>query len=98
MALTTITKDAEAVLDYSVDWSAWLAGDTIAASTWVVTGPSSSFALTDDDFTDTTTTFWLEGGTLGHNHKITNHITTAGVGALKARQEDRSINVSIVEK
>ena len=32
----TFTKDPDAVLDYSVDWSLWLAGDTISSSEWLL--------------------------------------------------------------
>ncbi|MBK8246576.1 MAG: hypothetical protein IPK85_04130 [Gemmatimonadetes bacterium] len=35
-----ITKDPDAVLDYSIAWDEWLDGDTIASATW--TGPSAS--------------------------------------------------------
>lgn len=31
----TFTKDPHAVLDYTVDWTRWLAGDTIATSAWL---------------------------------------------------------------
>ena len=32
----TFTKDPDAVLDYSVDWSLWLAGDEISTSEWIL--------------------------------------------------------------
>ena len=32
----TFTKDPDAVLDYSVDWSLWLAGDEISTSEWLL--------------------------------------------------------------
>ena len=32
----TFTKDPDAVLDYSVDWSLWLAGDEISSSEWLL--------------------------------------------------------------
>ena len=34
----TFTKDPDAVLDYSVDWSLWLAGDQISSSEWMLGG------------------------------------------------------------
>jgi len=78
MAITpaaTFTKDPSAVLDYAIDWSAWLGSDTIATSTWSV--PTG---ITRDSDTNTTTraTIWLSGGTAGQTYQLTNTITTAG--------------------
>lgn len=69
-------KDPDEVLDYGFDWSAWLAGDTIATSTWTITpsGPTSSNPTKDA----TSTTVWLSGGTNGGQHTVVNRITTAG--------------------
>lgn len=86
-------KDPEAKLDYSVDWAPWLqAGETVTASTWQVpagltqTTPSPSF-------TDTETTIWLTGGTVGETYLVTNHVTTSDT-----RQDDRSFTIMIVER
>ena len=74
------TKDPDEKKDYSIDWSAELdnTGDTITASTWVVTGTgltqSTSPAPT---FDDKTTTVWYEAGTAGIDYVICNRITTA---------------------
>jgi len=38
--MTTFIKDPDAVLDYSVDWSKWLAGDQIQTSAWSVSDPA----------------------------------------------------------
>jgi len=49
-------KDPDAVLDWHVDWAAWLTGsdnDTISTSTWVKTG---DVTIDSDSNTTTTTT------------------------------------------
>lgn len=76
-------KDPDAVLDYLVDWAAWLDGDSIATSTWVV--PSG---ITKDSSTATTTTamIWLSGGTTGVSYSLVNRIVTAA-----GRTDDRTI-------
>jgi hypothetical protein len=85
-----IQKDPQAVLDYRVDWSAWLAGDTIVASTWILeTGITNDL----DTYNATTAVIWLSGGTLGEIYTVTNRITTA-----LGRIDDRTFLVEIKNK
>jgi len=87
-----VTKDANAVLDYTLDWSQWLAtGDDLATSTWTTT----TGLVKDSDVldADNTTTVWLSGGTAGQTYVATNRITTTG-----GRTEDRSITVFVTER
>lgn len=83
-------KDPNAILDYENDWSAWLDGDTITASTW--TAPTGITATTSSN-TTTTATVWLSGGTIGETYKVVNHITTTA-----GRQDDRSLVIRMVSK
>lgn len=85
-----IDKDPNAVLDYRVDWSEWLAGDTIVASTWVV---ESGIVNDLDTFNTTMAVIWLSGGTLGEIYTVTNRITTA-----LGRIDDRTFLVEIKNK
>lgn len=84
------TKDPQSVLDYQIDWSKWLRGDTIASSTWTV---RAGITKTDEDFTDTTATIWLSGGTVGMSYLLTNTITTVG-----GRTDERSIQVIVRDR
>ena len=68
----TFTKDPDAVLDYSVDWAKWLAGDAINTSDWTV---PVGLAKTLDSATVTKTTIWLSGGAAGQSYTVTNRIT-----------------------
>lgn len=68
-------KDPNAVLDYVLDWTAWLASDTISTSTYQVSG---DITKASDTNTTTTTTIFLSGGTPGETYRIRNRITTAG--------------------
>lgn len=85
--MTTYVKDPEAVLDYGLDWSAWLNGDTIAASSWTV---PTGIVMDSHSYDTTHTTVWLSGGTLGATYALTNRITTAG-----GRTDDRTIRVTL---
>ena len=70
----TFYKDPQDVLDYVIDYDDedWLGSDTIATSSWAVTG----VVLDSDSNTTTTATAWLSGGTAGTNGTATNTITT----------------------
>jgi fructosamine-3-kinase len=86
----TFTKDPNAVLDYSIDWTRWLAGDQIAASEWIVESGLTKMA---DSKTSTSATVWLSGGTAGQSYIVTNRITTAA-----GRTEDRSFTIRVEER
>ena len=89
------TKDPNADLDYTFDWTAWLQTDSIVTSTWSV--PTDSGLVSHDPSVDATgrkTTTWLSGGIVKSGvYIVTNHITTAA-----DREEDRSIWVTVAER
>ncbi len=86
----TFTKDPNAVLDYIVDWTAYLGDDTITTSTWIV---PAGITKNSDTSTTKTAKVWLEGGTAGERYAVTNRITTAG-----GRTDDRTIRISCNER
>lgn len=90
-ALGLLTKDPDAILDYTIDWSNWLSTDTIASSSFTVpAGLSQPQAATHDN---TTATCWLSSGTAGEKYLITNRIVTAA-----GRTQDRSFVLQIAEE
>jgi hypothetical protein len=88
----TFTKDPDAVLDYSVDWSAWLAGDQIASSEWLLEQGALLEIVTDTN-TATKATVWLRGGEAGTTYLDTNRIVTSG-----GRTDDRTISVKVEDR
>ena len=86
----TFTKDPLAVLDYTIDWTAWLGVDTIPTSTWTI---APGITGTKDSHTTTATTIWLSGGVHGTDYKVSNRIVTAATRAdsrqllIKVRRE-----------
>jgi len=84
------TKDPQAVLDFQIDWSLWLAGDTIATSTW---GASFGLTIDSNSHTTTTATVWVSGGRVGGNYKVTNHIVTAA-----GREDDRVLTITVQQR
>jgi len=91
MSLKWPAKDEDEVLDYSLNWFARLAGDTIATSTWFLPvgvtlvhdsdlirtgGPTNE--PTEWDQPDSATVIWLSAGTNGEHYALLNRIVTAG--------------------
>ena len=89
--MMTFLKDPNAVLDYSIEWSKWLAGDQIQTSAWSVSDPV--IEATNDSRTATRTTVWLSGGAAGQAYTVTNHITTSG-----GRTDERSFLVQVQDR
>ena len=79
-------------LDYSVDWSAWLAGDQIASSEWLL-GEGALIEILTDTNTATKATVWLRGGQEGTTYTVTNRIVTLG-----GRTDDRTVSVKVEER
>jgi hypothetical protein len=67
-------KDPDELLDYSIDWTARLAGDTLSSVEWIL--PNE---LIEDHKSQSgaVATIWLGGGTLGIVHTVTCRVTTA---------------------
>jgi hypothetical protein len=94
-----IDKDPDATLDYSFDWTAWLAlnpGDAIADAEFIV-DPSLTVVNQSND--GNTATVWLSGGTAPtgapNKLRVTCRITTTNT---PSRIDDRSIFLKIVER
>ena len=85
-------KDPDAVLDYKMDWTAWMdETDIIVASSWEV--DSDEIVVDSDSFTDTDTTVWLSGGLNRKKYLITNSIETDD-----GRKDDRSFLIKCLEQ
>jgi hypothetical protein len=84
--MAEFTKTPEGILDYVIDWSAWLDSDTISTSVWSV---DSGLTNVSDSNTTTAATIWLSGGEDGTSYNVRNTITTAG-----GRTEIRSFKIN----
>jgi len=90
MALRFPTKDPDDQLDYSVDWSRYLDGDTINTVTWKVEDTDGTLNTWVDaevidglqrvsaSNTSTVATIQISLGTAGKTYNIHCFITTAG--------------------
>lgn len=87
----TWLKDPEAVLDYTFDWSAWLAAsETISAHTVAV---ADGITLDSEAEVDGVVTVWLSGGTAGTRYAVACLITTN-----QGRTDERTRYVDVRER
>lgn len=91
-----IEKDPNAVLDYVLDWTDYMAlisPDTIATLTVTPANDDPTIAVDSTNLTGSKTTGWISGGTVGKTEGFTYHIVTAS-----GRHDDRTLYVKIKEK
>lgn len=88
--MKSFQKDPDDTLDYTVDWTDWLQGDTIDTSSFLADTGITINSNTNDT---TSATVWLSGGSAGETYRITNRITTAG-----GRTRDRSFGIFCTER
>jgi hypothetical protein len=87
----SIVKDPNAVLDYSLDLSAWLtdAGDALQSLDVIGDGVT----IDSHAISGTAVIAWVSGGTAGESATVTYRFTTAN-----GRTDDRSITLKIRER
>lgn len=95
MSVAAFEKDPDARLDYLIQWSAWLAsGDSIASVTWSVTSGDGALLVCSGSYapsvSGTTSTVWLEGGTVGVDYAVRARITTT-----LGRIDDRTLIIRV---
>lgn len=74
------SQDPSADLDWSKDWTAWLAevgADTISTSSWTVTPTGPSLHGGGLNAAKTIATIWIKDTTAGTTYTLTNSIVTA---------------------
>lgn len=88
----TFIKDPHAKLDYSVDWTQWLAPDTdsLSSVTWSV---PAGISLVAQSNTSKVATVWLASGTAGQSYDIINHIQT-----VSGRIDERTFTIVVRNK
>jgi hypothetical protein len=93
----SIIKDPNAILDYSFDWTEWLAAastppDTIANAQFQLLGTSNA-TIVSQAFNAQKATAFVSGGLVGENIGLRCRITTAA-----GRVDDRTVYLKIKER
>lgn len=84
-------KDPAAILDYEIDWSAWLAnGEVITASSFTA---DAGLTIVSTANGDKAATVWLSGGVAGVKYRVGNTVTTS-----QGRTDERSITIWAVTR
>ncbi|WP_395613049.1 hypothetical protein [Allosphingosinicella sp.] len=69
-------KDPQARVDYAIDWSIYLDGQTIEASTWFVVPEEEDGVVAEEaSFEPARTAARLAGGVTGHSYAVANQVT-----------------------
>lgn len=90
MQVNKFNKDPDAVLDYAIDWSAWLADDTIASAEAIA---DEGIVVESDAMVGSQHVIWISGGDVRRSYIITSRITTAA-----GRIDDRSLKIFVIER
>jgi len=81
-------KDPDSILDYSEDWSDWLAtGETLSTAVWTVPAGLTNVA---EALGDSAATVWVSGGTAGTTYTVSCLITTTD-----GRTDRRSFSIGV---
>jgi hypothetical protein len=88
---STFAKDPDSLLDYLVDWSAWVpVGDVIVDA---FTSADPGIVVSHQTYTSTGHTIWLSGGEVNRVYRITSKVRTGG-----GRADDRSFHIKCVQR
>ncbi len=92
--MSLFVKDPQAQIDHAIDWSAWLAGQTLAASEWRVE-PDEAAGVTVEAaaFEAQRSSARLTGGRLGRVYRLTNRVTLTD-----GQVADRSVTIRVEER
>lgn len=98
MTLARATKDPNASLPYSIDWTAWLAdltGESIGSASWAIDDPpDASMTLGASGTSGAVATVVVNGGTVGETYRVRCRITTSPSGHI----DDRTIAIRVEER
>lgn len=87
-------KDPQSRVDYAIDWSPYLAEQSIAASLWAVEpDEDGGIAISEASFEPARSAARLAGGLIGHSYTVSNRVTfsdgTTDVRSITLRVEAR---------
>lgn len=87
-------KDPQSRVDYAIDWSGYLDGQTISASTWSVSPEEAGgIAIDNAGFDLNRAAARLSGGKIGGIYRIGNRVTLSDGGV-----DERSITLRVEER
>ena len=92
--MSLYAKDPEARIDHAIDWSAYLAGQSIVASNWSVTPDEAGGVQVEADAHEAErTSARLSGGLVGRVYRVTNRVTLSD-----GQIDERSVTFRVEER
>ncbi|HVQ09364.1 MAG TPA: hypothetical protein VMS43_13105 [Allosphingosinicella sp.] len=87
-------KDPQSRVDYAIDWTAYLDGQTIVASLWTIAPVElGGIEVDEDGFAPDRTAARLAGGIVGNCYSVSNRVTlsdgSCDARSIALRVEDR---------
>jgi hypothetical protein len=94
--LARYKKDPDAVLPYSIEWSAWVPdGETLSTCVWAIDSPSTpTLEIDGSSLAGTVATAVLSGGTAGTVYVVRCRATTTP----STYVDDRSIVITVEDR
>jgi len=87
-------KDPDATSDYGIDWTDYLDGRTIVASSWSVEPiETGGIAIGEASFDGGRSAVRLVGGIAGHGYILANHVTLSN-----GSSDDRSVTLRVEQR
>lgn len=83
-------QDPSDLIQYAIDWTSFLDGDTLATSAWTV---PSELTSSGTALSTTTTQIKISGGQSGKEYSVTNRITTT----VRGETAEETILIRIME-
>ncbi|MCP1468695.1 hypothetical protein J3E64_000362 [Sphingobium sp. OAS761] len=92
--MNLVMKDPQARVDHAIDWSAYLAGQSLIASAWTVV-PDEEGGLTVEDaaFEAQRSSVRLAGGIVGRVYRLINRVTLSD-----GQEDERTLTMRVEER
>jgi hypothetical protein len=92
--MSLFVKDPQARIDHAIDWSAYLAAQTLVASSWAVDpAEAGGLAVEESAFEAQRSSARLAGGLVGRIYRLTNHVTLSD-----GQMDERSVTIRVEER
>ncbi|BBF69839.1 MULTISPECIES: hypothetical protein [Sphingomonadaceae] len=92
--MSLYVKDPQARVDHAIDWSAYLAEQSLVASLWTVTPEEAGGLMVEADaFEAQRSTVRLGGGVVGRIYRLTNRVTLSD-----GQVDERSVTMRVEER
>jgi hypothetical protein len=92
--MSLYVKDPQARADHAIDWSAYLAGQSLVASLWTVSPVETGGLVVEAHaFEAQRSSVRLNGGVVGRVYRLTNRVTLSD-----GQVDERSVTMRVEER